>query len=286
MTMQRRPAPADRPAEIEAGWNAGLNGGRPQDNPYLAAAMADLAPEVADPGLRARVWVRTLEVWRELGLEGAFRTRYPQAFAWGFGYALGRDEKARRAAAAKRRKRAERAAGHAPGLARERRNGAEVAAQSDDRGTAERAGHDRLAEEDHVVEKELRRVVRAEDTIGRLLRNRSIDKAMAAAARDFQTAFHMARLDQLRAIDLLRSGGGGKGEPMPVLQAREKVAARVAVLGGFGAPAANAVWFVIGCGYSIEEWARRERFGAGRSLNPERGRGILIGALSALQAFG
>jgi hypothetical protein len=41
---------------------------------------------------------------------------------------------------------------------------------------------------------------------------------------------------------------------------------------------------VIGSGLSIDEWARRERWGNGRSLHHTVARGILIGALAAHRA--
>lgn len=169
-------------------------------------------------------------------------------------------------------------------LEREQASGVVVDAFGNDAGTVERAQHDR--EPRAIVETraggQRARAVRDTDTIGRLLGNRTITLDMARAARRFHRAFHTAALDQLHAAPMERLAKG-RTDDTRVMNARERVWKAIKALGGHGTPAANAVWFVVGCRLTIKEWARRERFGHGGHLDERCARGILIGALSCLQ---
>lgn len=161
--------------------------------------------------------------------------------------------------------------------------GVTIAAHGNDRGTAERHQHDELKRVSTYADNRRGRADRTVDTIGTLLNNGTITLAMAGAGRRFQADFHLAALEQLQAAPLeLRPPGGGEGDA--VMLARDRIAWVIARMGGHGAPASNALWYVVGCGYSVQQWAQRERLGRGRSLDRYVASGILIGALSALQA--
>jgi hypothetical protein len=128
---------------------------------------------------------------------------------------------------------------------------------------------------------------RAIDTVARLLDSGDIAGADARAARRFQGAFHRAQLNPLKAVDLAKlPQPRGAGTPIGerIEAAREQAWSALRALGGPTSPAARAIWFVIGGGLSIDEWARRERWGKGRHLHHTVARGIVIGGLAALRA--
>ncbi len=151
-----------------------------------------------------------------------------------------------------------------------------------DRGTAERGRHDLIAVVNTVVGDRRARAARASDTIARLQMNGTIDARLVWAARKFQGDFDSAGLDPLRAAPLERRSKG-YGDDTVTMAARERIAGATRALGGHASPAALAIWFVVGGGYSIKDWALRERWGARRALDEHTARGILIGALAALQ---
>lgn len=165
-------------------------------------------------------------------------------------------------------------------------SGVAVRVYGNDRGTPERAAQDgleKLAVVETVEGGTRARASKTTDTIGRMLMNGTIDVSMARAARRFHADFMLAQLNGVKAAPLERRSKG-LTDDSATLAARERVAGAVQILGGHGAPASMAVWFVVGCGYSVREWARRERFGSGGCLNEHTAKGILIGALSALSA--
>src|ERR1700733_14974817 len=49
-------------------------------------------------------------------------------------------------------------------------------------------------------------------------------------------------------------------------------------------PAGSCVWHVVGCEWTIRDWALREGWG-GRPLSEEAASGVLVGALGVLQAL-
>ena len=153
--------------------------------------------------------------------------------------------------------------------------------------TAERASHDPVLLIDErdpdgwpVIH------ARALDNIARLLRDGIIDDDWADAGYRFRRDFTRAHLDELRAADLARMPvtGGAQAPGDRVEDARERVAAVIARLGGFGSPMGSVAWYVIGAEMPIADWARRQRWGGGAALNPHRATGLLIGALSTLSA--
>lgn len=124
---------------------------------------------------------------------------------------------------------------------------------------------------------------RSVDVIGRLFRTGVLDEAMHEAAREFQAAFVLARLDALRALPLARIPGNG-GEPSLTERqalARRRVHRTVEALGGHDSPAGSVVWHVVGGGLSLRQWALRQRWG-GRPVRPDQAQGALVAALSVL----
>jgi hypothetical protein len=87
------------------------------------------------------------------------------------------------------------------------------------------------------------------DTLGRMLKSGSIDQAMHDAGRDFQAAFILPQLDQLRALPILRVPGTGRKPDLNErqLHARRRVQESMEALGGHGSPTGCWAWHVLGC---------------------------------------
>ena len=143
---------------------------------------------------------------------------------------------------------------------------------------------------DHAIADEAGRPARpyrGVDTLTQMLRRQTISPAMHQAAEDFRALFHRASLDPLRVPDLARVPSGPRGAetppPLRQVEARGKVWAALEALGGIASPGGSCVWHVVGCEWSVKEWALRQGWG-GRPLSQEAASGILVGALGTLQA--
>ncbi len=130
------------------------------------------------------------------------------------------------------------------------------------------------------------RPYRATDTILVMERRGTITSAMRQAAEDFRATFHRAALDPLRAPDLNRVPRIGRDPSLGERggEAREKVWAAMTALGGIHSPAGSCVWHVVGCEWTLKDWALREGWG-GRPLSVETAAGVLVGGLGVLQAL-
>ena len=130
------------------------------------------------------------------------------------------------------------------------------------------------------------RPYRATDTLLVMARRGTITPAMRQAAEDFRAIFQRASLDPLRTPDLNRVPRVGRpldrGERGG--EAREQVWAAMTALGGIHSPAGSCVWHVVGCEWTLKDWALREGWG-GRPLGVETAAGVLVGALGVLQAL-
>lgn len=113
-------------------------------------------------------------------------------------------------------------------------------------------------------------------------RDGRISKEMRFAGDKFHELFQLACLDPLYAADMSRSGASGVGSThRGSLIAREGVHAALRALGGAASPSGCAAWYVLGCEYSIREWAVREGW-RGRAVDQKVAAGILIGSLGTL----
>jgi hypothetical protein len=130
------------------------------------------------------------------------------------------------------------------------------------------------------------RPYRAEDTLARLQRLGSISAAMRQAGDDFHALFRLAQLDPLAAPDLRRVPQAVRELPASARtdEARRRVWSALKVLGGPASPAGACIWHVVGCGWTLKEWALRAGW-SGRPITAENASGILAAALGALQAF-
>jgi hypothetical protein len=154
--------------------------------------------------------------------------------------------------------------------------------------TAERRAHDVIERLPHAIADEdgrPARPFRVVDTLGAMLRKSTITPEMHQAAEDFHALFVTAQLDGLRVPDLRRLPQGRHELPITLAQAeaRKRVWLALKTLGGLTAPAGSCVWHVVGCEWTVKDWALREGWN-GRSLSQEAASGILIGALGVLQA--
>jgi Domain of unknown function (DUF6456) len=124
---------------------------------------------------------------------------------------------------------------------------------------------------------------RVVDTLGKMLKAGTISPEMHDAARDFQAAFIIANLDQLRAAQVMRVPGTGRESDLSgrQLHARRRVHEAMQALGGISSPAGSCVWHVVGLQSSIREWAIRQGW-AGRPVDQKEAKGILVAALGML----
>lgn len=129
------------------------------------------------------------------------------------------------------------------------------------------------------------RPFRTIDTLAAMERRRTITPAMQQAGEDFRVLFMLASLDPLHALDPARVPLGRQEAPMTLRQAeaRKKVWQALQLLGGIASPSGSCVWHVIGCDWTLKDWALRAGW-SGRALSQETASGILLGALGVLQA--
>jgi len=145
---------------------------------------------------------------------------------------------------------------------------------------------DRQTELVYEADPEDRPVVhhRVVDSLGRMLRAGTIDQSMHDAARDFEVAFALAALETMRAMPLVRMPGSSRPDgdlSDRQIQARKRIHKAIEAVGGLSSPGGSAVWFVVGLGHSVREWALRQGWG-GRQVEKNQALGILVGALGML----
>lgn len=124
------------------------------------------------------------------------------------------------------------------------------------------------------------------DTLAVMLRKGTISAAMRQAGEDFHALFVRASLEPLRAADLRRIPHGAAGHDMSERQAEAKrrVWRALKGVGGIASPAGSCLWHVVGCEWTVKDWALREGWG-GRPVSQEQAAGVLVAALGALQAM-
>ncbi len=127
---------------------------------------------------------------------------------------------------------------------------------------------------------------RTVDSISRMLRSGTITKEMHDAARDFCATFTIARFDPVVCMTLDRIPGTGSAADLTDMQvdARRNIGLALDALGGFGSPAGDCIWHVVGLQRSIREWAMRQGWG-GKSIGERQAHGILVAALGVLAGY-
>lgn len=113
-----------------------------------------------------------------------------------------------------------------------------------------------------------------------------IDNDMYDAAERFCSDFTKASLaGRYSTLDMNRSGGGGKHVISDtVVEARQRIHESLASLGNQSLEKSltkSCVWFVVGCGDTLEQWAFRMRT-SGANMSEGKASGILISALERL----
>ena len=121
------------------------------------------------------------------------------------------------------------------------------------------------------------------DTLALMMRKGTISAAMRQAGDDFHALFMRASLEPLRAADLSRVPGGAARRELSETQAeaRRRVARTLERLGGIASPAGSCLWHVVGCEWSVKDWALRQGWG-GRPISQEAASGMLVAALGAI----
>jgi hypothetical protein len=124
------------------------------------------------------------------------------------------------------------------------------------------------------------------DTLALMMRKGTISAAMRQAGEDFHALFVRASLEPLRAADLSRIPHGAARHDLGETQAeaRRRVVRALERLGGIASPAGSCLWHVVGCEWSVKDWALREGWG-GRPISQEAASGMLVAALGALRAL-
>jgi hypothetical protein len=113
----------------------------------------------------------------------------------------------------------------------------------------------------------------------------AITAAMRAAGKTFRNHCKNAHHEQLRAADLLRSGGGREpSEPgLKTEAAREQVWRAIIAVGGLASAGGACLWHVVGLELSLKQWALEQGW-SGRRVTQETACGIMIAALGTLEA--
>jgi hypothetical protein len=109
------------------------------------------------------------------------------------------------------------------------------------------------------------------------------------AAERFRTDFELAKHGgNYASIDASRASGGGGGDPSAAcIAARQRVNRALEALGGFrngkaySSMPSNCVWFVVGCGDTLETWSLRQSWN-GRRVNTNQAAAVLMAALQVL----
>jgi len=129
-------------------------------------------------------------------------------------------------------------------------------------------------------------VWRGLDTVAAMARRGTISAPMMAAAARFHDAFRRAGLDDLYAADPQRPIGCGSnrwGQGAGNERARTEVVQALTLLGGATTPTGSCTWHVVGCEWSLRQWALSVNFATG-GINHAHAAGILIASLGMLEA--
>ena len=122
---------------------------------------------------------------------------------------------------------------------------------------------------------------RAESLLARLERQGDIGPRERLAGEEFHRKFRLAHLDPLKAADLMRGQTSRPTGPHGTEPARHAIAVALQALGGHGSPCGACAWYVLGCEYSVREWALRQGW-SGKPISQHVAKGTLLGTLGVL----
>ncbi len=124
---------------------------------------------------------------------------------------------------------------------------------------------------------------RTVDTLARMRKAGTITPAMHDAARDFQAHFTIGAYDATPPRDMIRVWASRRERTLSDNQvaARERVYRAIEALGGIASPGGGCVWYVVGLGHSLREWALHQGWN-GRSMLASQATGVLVTALGML----
>ncbi len=169
------------------------------------------------------------------------------------------------------------------------RTGLETALFGNDRGAPERARQDGGTFTTTAPNSDRRSqpvtVARASDTLGRLLRSQTINRAQHKVARKFEADFSLGQFDRYPTARLERTDGGDADCGDGIVIARDRIHAALKLLGGSGSDMSNLMWNVVGAGMSLRDWVVHRRMSQPRRLTVPIATGLLSGALAILHGF-
>lgn len=128
-------------------------------------------------------------------------------------------------------------------------------------------------------------VARASDTLGRLLRSQTINRAQHKVARKFEADFSLGQFDRYPTARLERTDGGDPDCGDGIVIARDRIHAALKLLGGSGSDMSNLMWNVVGGGMSLRDWVVHRRMSQPRRFTVPIATGLLSGALAILHGF-
>ncbi|HAU29815.1 MAG TPA: hypothetical protein DCW68_06895 [Rhodospirillaceae bacterium] len=126
---------------------------------------------------------------------------------------------------------------------------------------------------------------RITDAISALHERGEISDEEVDAGRRFQHDFDLAHFETVGSVDWAKvsnpSNWNGPTLTDSICDARNRVWDHLKNLGGSHTPIALAAWWVLGFNLTIKEFASKEGW-AGRPMNPQVAKGLVIGALAVL----
>lgn len=168
------------------------------------------------------------------------------------------------------------------------KTGLPVARFGNDRGTAERGRHDAL-EAVTVANTDKRSqpvtVMRASNTLARLLKSQTINPREFRVAQRFQADYSIGLFDRYPTMKFERLGGGDGDAGAAIVQARQQIGQALKLLGGEGSDQGSIMQRVVGEGMTLADWVTLRRCVVSRRLNTDMAAGLLCGALSILHPF-
>ena len=137
---------------------------------------------------------------------------------------------------------------------------------------------------DHDDDEQVVEHFRCVDSLSIMLRNQTITPEMHGAGQKFAEAFYAAQLIGIKAPSLVRLASGTVNTDSMTDRcagAQRHVGHSLTAVGGATSPGGAALWFVIGLGMSVREWALHQGWN-GTPIRTDEARGILVASLGVL----